>query len=440
MPIYFFEQSYVSGHSPPRSAGTASHISQPLPDDLITGPFSPLWQAWLKESGTRKATHSSASHNCFSSMSNASATPPSSSTVMPAESDGQTASQHSVPSYQTGRSGPPTFTLALAAFVAVALVGKTFGATRRATLARHEAESWRRVAIRLVDRGEGRLSPEEIDQVRQTRWARRGCPPRAPAILNPSSKSNSRAQANIRSTPEERRPSSDNQTLVNDGLTGKRTETEQLSSKDHHSDVLLNKPRRSTSSRFSSLFSPIHPHEDWDWTPSDWPPSRSSWRRNRLPPWSIGFTNAARADTNTQRPTDSPRKGIEAAIEAHQADNQVEEMLFQSAVWPDMQTYEHAGESAFVADEVVKEVLEKQARQIKVRKKVSDRKVQEAPETISECRKPAKVVDAAPTERPTQPSAPLVDYARVQALERQVWALMARIEDLERFGHLRRRF
>lgn len=328
----------------------------------------------------------------------------------------------------------PTFTLSVAGLLAVGLFAKAFSASRQARISRHEADSWRQVALRLVDRGEGKLTYEEVDQVRRAKWVERGCPPPPSPIRVPE-----RVRSHV--------PSKQDEAQTGDHRNLKQTYT----------------------SEARSGYDPIHPHEDWDWTPADWPVKRSSWHRSRLPPWSIGFSRTAKAPSKPSEhlvepvaqhitPTVRPKHGLEAAIAAHQTGASAEELLFQSAVWPDAQPAEPnavAGESAFIAEEVINEILEQQHKVLQKSKAVvsnSSAAASKRPRTVIECQTTKKkeaengkawITFDATSQRPEktiilETNDPSVE--RVDALERQVWALLRRIEDLERYGQTGRRF
>lgn len=149
----------------------------------------------------------------------------------------------------------------------------------------------------------------------------------------------------------------------------------------------------------------------------------------------------------------TPHKhGLEAAIAAHQTGASAEELLFQSAAWPDTQPVEPdvvaVGESAFIVDEIIMEVLDELQRAQPKRGGNPTAVNTNRPKTVIECQKQKKV-DCTKKEdekawinfdNSKEAKKSQHDADRIEAMERQLWALFQRLEDLERFGQNGRRF
>lgn len=91
-----------------------------------------------------------------------------------------------------------------------------------------------------------------------------------------------------------------------------------------------------------SLYSAIHPHEDWNWTPADHPKTRKSWQKSRLPPWTVGFTSTPKAQEIISSSI-APRSDIEIAHGKNLSED-----------WRPFETAD-ISEAEFIAEEVSKD-------------------------------------------------------------------------------------
>lgn len=209
------------------------------------------------------------------------------------------------------------------------------------------------------------------------------------------------------------------------------------------------------ASSSNPLYSAVHPHEDWDWVPADHPPARNSWKRNQLPPWTVGFSSAPKSQANS-----SSSEGAEMSTKQDESSD-LEELLLRSAIWPDSDPLK-SSEAAFIVDEVYKDLSNKKQHQQLQRPEQSstvEKQSEPAQNKVSDCKK--ELLNSKPwTESDSQKRNETVLIAeqvfkdlgnskrqqsirytaaikeemeseKVKALERQVWALLARSQALE---------
>jgi hypothetical protein len=276
------------------------------------------------------------------------------------------------------KTSSTTFTLMACTVLTVALAAKTIRSSHRARHARHEAQAWKRVSMALIDRGYGVRASKGRTLERlegEGEWGNElNRKKRVPGNL-----------INIQ-VEEAKVAEVSHATLPKDAIKPQFTPTPS--------------PR-------SSLYSPIHPHEDWDWTPADHPRPAQSWRRTKLPPWSIGITSAPKAPSSSPlqvKVKDMPKEAKAATTGEKKEDVDLDEYLLRSAVWPDSDPL-GASEAAMIAEQVFKEVED-------------------------EKKWPITPIKAIKAKRILQSSVK-GDSEKVQVLERQIWALLMRAQALE---------
>lgn len=322
-------------------------------------------------------------------------------------------------------------TIAACTILTLALVAKTVRTSQRARLARDDARAWRKVSLALVRRGGGggggdaahhhhhhdgvshRHSSHPTSSLKSSsdHWNNNGNHNRMRgnwrhgikmnwSDMTPSSKPSHSSLWNWSKAEQE---------VYDDIFALDKKDLEVVSPNEEAAalakPVEREKMSAPTLKSTKSLYSAIHPHEDWDWTPADHPRPKGSWKRHRLPPWSVGFTCAARAPSSTASP--APSTAVHSELNATRSkpaavsDEKVDDWMIRSAIWPDTDPL-RASEAAFIADAVFKELV-----------------------------KDTRPVKSSSTHRVKPTASSEDDASKIQALEAQVWALLSRQQALE---------
>lgn len=381
--------------------------------------------------------------------------------------------------------------LTTCALLATILAAKTIRSGHRLRNAQHDARAWRRVTMTMIEKGgdssfrslhqHGKL-PSLLghmkDEKRSLLDAKRI---RNHATAIPRKESVEREDEAFKSATSSKHPSL---SLSSEFSEAKESSTPTSTSSSPKLVPAMSSEWRkavshpmawTASSSSNPIYSAVHPHEDWDWVPADHPPARTSWRKSRLPPWTVGFSSApkSRVDLTNIRVSQSSMKDDETS--------DLEEHLLRSAIWPDSDPLK-SSEAAFIVDEILKESSHKKQQQqtqqsIKLGTERARAQVKESESmgnklnstiwTESDTQKRNEAVlmadeifkdlnnskkhhsnqqttgaskedvKAKATLKPS-PISNNEESEKVKALERQVWALLARSQALE--DELRRKW
>lgn len=285
------------------------------------------------------------------------------------------------------KNGSTTFTLTAFSLLTLALTAKAFRSSQRLRQAEYDARAWRKAFMRSIDR----MSYHDARHIYH-----KGRDYRAGRQMYGGIKEASHFKAEPKVTPP---------FVQSDIAPVKPAVVSEVAA-----SVVPSTSANTSGIQYKAgaSYSAIHPHEDWDWVPSDHPPKRNSWKRTRLPPWAIGFSSTVKASP--------PGTGTEAETRVEASEmtpTDREEELLRAYIWPDSDPL-RANEAATIAEEVFKEATHRATSPIKEKEK----------EKI---------------KRPSVTSkAVAVEQERVRDLERQVWALLERTKELEdRWGFRR---
>lgn len=338
-----------------------------------------------------------------------------------------------------------SFTLAACTVLAVYLAAKTLRSSKQARQAGHDARAWRRVSMALLDRGKG---GGRFEQSLDAEWTegRSRRPPGGLRNLDAMSDS-AKSTAQQPRVAAEREEQARFDAIAKDGIRGECSPSEV---KAQPQPKPCQSPSSKTSST-SSLYSEVHPHEDWNWTPSDYPRSPDRWKRNRLHPWTIKSTSMPqKPSTNFPPPTTrkawpsiltacrmtppsvapAPPTNPPVATKEVGRDSEPaswEEEMLRYIIWPDSEPCGMA-ETTCIAEAILADGHLKQKNGpiiSPLRKAILKRKSIAKPRSILD------IANAARAARQKQSDADRANAERVQALERQVWALLSRAEKLE---------
>lgn len=282
-------------------------------------------------------------------------------------------------------------------------------ANRRARAARADANAWRRVALRLSD----------------SKWQHKN------DAMMKGSQANTASSFEAGSPLEKRGPGLEPTSISN---------------------VTPQEPKP----RANALKTYVHPHEDWDWIPSDFPRMRTGthrWNYSRLPPWSIGFSSTHMA---TKKLDQSTSKRKDPIVDESPSDTEafnpalangderprstevdkvptdqnlhVEEQVLGDYRLCDIPS--KMEESAFIADEIVREVMDDHNRR---------QKREARNETVQHIKGATADTSSGPemTEKQFLKDGVTNENFRLKALEAQVWALLSRIDELERSNKIK---
>lgn len=351
-------------------------------------------------------------------------TTPTGHTTEPAQRDARTRASTNTKDIDLHlqNSSSTTFTLLAWAALTGALAAKAIRSSQRARQASHDARAWKQTSLALINnnrnartanhsrfsnstlkekRGKndheyGTSARESVESLRESitrvEEAKREASARKTRSF-PDYIRNTNAQDHAKlDLPSEAQSKQQNQ-------RASETQTFQESLEEGHRATQKRdyKPNFIASTQTTRLlYSEIHPHEDWDWTPADHPRPSHSWKRHRLPSWSIGFTSAPTVKAKEQVVTEEKTSSL--------GPEDMDEWLIHSAIWPDSDPL-RASEAAMIADEVFKEAAKQPGPPIPQAKPITQ----------------AKNLHPSPEQ----------DRHHIQALERQIWALLARAQAME---------
>jgi len=263
-------------------------------------------------------------------------------------------------------------------FLSGALTGKALSASRRARRAESSAKSWERAFLAfagnnrkvnnfqqayprqssaLRDTGNSETVSNHVSNKHVPSWAEK----KVYNMIGANEKDPDRKIKDIASelweVGKDRLPASFRRD-IDEMLEQLREGAEKvtMSSTAQNQDMTTSSNVNNTfANNNKSLYSAIHPHEDWDWTPADHPKPRKSWQKSRLPPWTVGFTSTPKAQEmvgNTIRTnTDAQNQNL-------------------SELWRPFETFD-VSEAEFVAEEARKDHSE-----VPLGKKTADHKTE----------------------------------------------------------------
>ncbi|UZJ54152.1 hypothetical protein CBS101457_003472 [Exobasidium rhododendri] len=306
----------------------------------------------------------------------------------------------------TQNDAPTSNSVALLActIAGLALAAKTIRSSTRARHACHEARAWRKVSMALLRReGQG-------ESLRPRTLRAHQLDPTSKSLVEGAQEAEEGGDK-IAASSTSMRPGNwhssydvESDTFRTNSATEEGKGTAFNAAKVHAAPPSHSVKLPSTR----SLYSAVHPHEDWDWTPADHPRPTGSWRRSRLPPWTIGITSSPNTPS-----TPSPEIQVEANTVGRAPggdtpqSNNADDWMLRSMMWSNLEPL-CATEAAFIADEVYRET----AKELR------------SPTSSANQTKPAMRVKRTMTS-------PKDDPSKIQALEAQIWALLSRQQALE---------
>jgi hypothetical protein len=244
-------------------------------------------------------------------------------------------------------------------FLSGALTGKALSASRRARRAESSAKSWERAVLALAgnnrkannfpqtysrqssalrDTGNSETISKHDSNKHVPSWAEKKVYNMIGAEEKDSDKKIKEIASELWRVGKDRLPASfrrDIDRMLEQLREGAATgQKEDMTTSSNVNNTFANNNK--------SLYSAIHPHEDWDWTPADHPRPRKPWQKSRLPPWSVGFTSTPKAQESISKSTANSISSPDAQCQNF------------SESWRPFETFD-VSESEFIAEEVRKD-------------------------------------------------------------------------------------